>query len=204
MNILTLFLFVMYLFPFETNAQFRILGLLNLDDSKAEGSTILNTYQSNARGRGFSVNDGLKKFLIRPKNIIRVHVIGDVEDSDLIPVDKILMIQKVQPQAQWTTNSIQNEPIDQKITTTTTEKIPYHTKRPKYQPRTLSQLKKQKYQVKSNDVFPEASNLIPVHAKFHTKRNRYKSRCRCELLSNCPRIQLSVSRCEPNHFLCCF
>lgn len=118
MNVLTLFLFVMYLFPFETNAQFRILGLLNLDDSKAEGGTNLNTYQSNARGRGFSVVDGLKKFLIRPKNIIRVHVIGDVDDSDLIPVDKILMIQKVQPQ--WTTNSIQNEPIVKKITTTTT------------------------------------------------------------------------------------
>lgn len=120
MNFLTLFLFVMHLFPFETNAQFRILGLLNLDDSKAEGSTNLNTYQSNARGRGFSVVDGLKKFLIRPKNIIRVHVIGDVDDSDLIPVDKILMIQKVQPQTQWTTNSIQNEPIVKKITTTTT------------------------------------------------------------------------------------
>lgn len=120
MNVLTLFVFVMYLFPFETNAQFRILGLLNLDGSKAEGSTNLNTYQSNARGRGFSVVDGLKKFLIRPKNIIRVHVIGDVDDSDLIPVDKILMIQKVQPQVQWTTNSIQNEPIVKKITTTTT------------------------------------------------------------------------------------
>lgn len=120
MNVLTLFVFVMYLFPFETNAQFRILGLLNLDGSKAEGSTNLNTYQSNARGRGFSVVDGLKKFLIRPKNIIRVHVIGDVDDSDLIPVDKILMIQKVQPQVQWTTNSFQNEPIVKKIITTTT------------------------------------------------------------------------------------
>lgn len=120
MNVLTLFLLVMCLFPFETIAQFRIVGLLNLDDSKAEGSTNHNTYQSNARGRGFSVVDGLKKFLIRPKNIIRVHVIGDVDDGDLIPVDKILMIQKMQPQAQWTTNSIQNEPIEKKITTTTT------------------------------------------------------------------------------------
>lgn len=124
MNVLTSLLVVMHLFPFETSAQFRILGLLNVGDSKSEGSTNLKTYQSNAQGRGFSVDEGLKKFLIRPKNIIRVHVIGDVEESDLIPeVDKILMIQTIKPIVRRPPNSIHNEIISKKPATSTGEKF---------------------------------------------------------------------------------
>lgn len=36
------------------------------------------------------------------------------------------------------------------------------------------------------------------------KKRRYRSRCRCEKISNCPRIQISVARCPSEYFLCCF
>ncbi|XP_053666460.1 uncharacterized protein LOC128715579 [Anopheles marshallii] len=38
-------------------------------------------------------------------------------------------------------------------------------------------------------------------------RNKYrnfKSRCRCERIWNCVRIQISVARCAPDFFMCCF
>lgn len=76
MGVLKSILLIVYLCPFGSDAQFRIIGLLNVGDSKAQGSR-LSVYQSNAQGRGFSADEGLKKFLIRPKNIIRVHVIDD-------------------------------------------------------------------------------------------------------------------------------
>lgn len=36
------------------------------------------------------------------------------------------------------------------------------------------------------------------------KKRRYRSRCRCEKISNCPKIQISVARCPSEYFLCCF
>uniref|UniRef100_A0A182R2R6 Uncharacterized protein n=1 Tax=Anopheles funestus TaxID=62324 RepID=A0A182R2R6_ANOFN len=39
------------------------------------------------------------------------------------------------------------------------------------------------------------------------RRNKYrnfKSRCRCERIWNCVRIQISVARCAPDFFMCCF
>ncbi|KAJ6636259.1 hypothetical protein Bhyg_14847 [Pseudolycoriella hygida] len=35
-------------------------------------------------------------------------------------------------------------------------------------------------------------------------RNKYKSKCRCERISNCPKIQISIQRCQPDYFMCCF
>lgn len=91
---------MVYLFPFETNGQFRIVGVLNVDHSKSDSNRV-SEYQSNAQGRGFSVDEGLKKFLIRPKNIIRVHLIDEMTQSDFISgTQNVLMIQKQKPKVQ--------------------------------------------------------------------------------------------------------
>lgn len=90
------------------------------------------------------------------------------------------------------------------------DKLSYQTKRVPYQPRIVAQANKSKYQQKLNNAIPDTMNRSPVHNPNQlryqktSKRNRYKSRCRCERISNCPRIQISVTRCEPNYFLCCF
>lgn len=111
MGVLKSILLIVYLVPFGANAQFRIVGLLNVDDPKTDGNKV-SVYQSNAQGRGFSVDDGLKKFLIRPKNIIRVRIIDDIHQSVLIPeTDNILMIRKQKPTVQRPTESFRHETI---------------------------------------------------------------------------------------------
>lgn len=231
MCVLKSVLLIVYLIPIGSMAQFRLVGLLNVEDSKSSGNAV-PTYQSNAQGRGFSVDEGLKKFLIRPKNIIRVHLIDDVRSDEQIPeTENILMIRRQKPKVQSpsdsvhsATNSIAKNSVKSGknvwkkfrsqhsltvfFSNLCTEKLFYQTKRPQRRP--ALQLSN-KYQVKSNSVIPESPNPSPVYSpapaiKHHKaiKRNNYKSRCRCERISNCPRIQLSVSRCEPNYFLCCF
>lgn len=97
MGALKSILLIVYFVPFGlVCGQFRIVGLLNVDgDSKADKHQTA-VYQTNAQGRGFSIDDGLKKFLIRPKDIIRVHVIGDLDEGDeMSKMDSILMFQPV-------------------------------------------------------------------------------------------------------------
>lgn len=87
----------------------------------------------------------------------------------------------------------------------------YHDRRTQLQ-RISVQLNKSKYQPKSSSVIPDRPNEAaasnnPVDLKYHKiakYRNRYKSRCRCERITNCPQIQIAVSRCPSNYFLCCF
>ncbi|XP_031626812.1 uncharacterized protein LOC116343064 [Contarinia nasturtii] len=209
MEVLKLILLIVYLFPFETNGQFRIVGLLNVDDSIANENHP-TTHHSNAQGRGFSGDEALKKFLIRPKNIVRVHLIDDVHQSDIFSgTDNILMIRTKNRKTQQSSNSVHNDTNAIIKKPSKTEKITYRTKRPQYQQRSSIPLKHTKYQL--NSVIPDASENRssvnnPIQSKLNkaVKRNRYKSRCRCVRISNCPRIQISVSRCEPNYFLCCF
>lgn len=99
MGVFKSILLIVYFVPFGiVYGQFRIVGLLNVDgDSKADKdqSTV---YQTNAQGRGFSIDDELKNFLIRPRDIIRVHVIDDLNQSDQIPQsDNILMLRRKRP-----------------------------------------------------------------------------------------------------------
>lgn len=109
MGVLKWILLILYLLPFETNGQFRIVGLLNVDDTK-ENENHAVAYKSNAQGRGFSVDEGLKKFLIRPKNIIRVHLIDDVHNSDLFSgTDNILMIRTKNLNTQPSTDFVHND-----------------------------------------------------------------------------------------------
>lgn len=106
MGVFRSILLFIYLVPIGSMAQFRIVGLLNVDNQRPSGNGI-SAHQSNAQGRGFSVDEGLKNFLIRPKNIIRVHLIDDVRQSDTIPeIDNILMIRTQKPKVQHTTESV--------------------------------------------------------------------------------------------------
>ncbi|XP_028029539.1 uncharacterized protein LOC114242548 [Bombyx mandarina] len=41
------------------------------------------------------------------------------------------------------------------------------------------------------------------HIETSGKR-RFRSRCRCEKIWNCPKLQISVPRCPEEQFLCCF
>lgn len=127
MGVIKSILLIVYLFPFASNAQFRIVGLLNVGDTKPNGNKV-SVYHSNAQGRGFSVDEGLKKFLIRPKNIIRVHVIDDMNQSDSIPeTDNILMIRTPKPAVQQPTDSIRDEIV------ATTKKPPKSSKSKRFE-----------------------------------------------------------------------
>ncbi|XP_058834467.1 uncharacterized protein LOC131691819 isoform X2 [Topomyia yanbarensis] len=55
---------------------------------------------------------------------------------------------------------------------------------------------KKHYQTKDNDITDFVLQRY--------KRRKYKTKCRCERIWNCPRIQLSVARCDPDYFMCCF
>lgn len=35
-------------------------------------------------------------------------------------------------------------------------------------------------------------------------RRKFRSRCRCERIWNCPKLQISVPRCPEEYFMCCF
>ncbi|CAH0758470.1 unnamed protein product [Diatraea saccharalis] len=37
-----------------------------------------------------------------------------------------------------------------------------------------------------------------------TGKRKFKSRCRCEKITNCPKLQITVPRCPEEYFLCCF
>ncbi|KAF9406681.1 hypothetical protein HW555_013029 [Spodoptera exigua] len=43
-----------------------------------------------------------------------------------------------------------------------------------------------------------SQNLIPIPGK-----RRFRSRCRCEKIWNCAKLQISVPRCPEEYFMCC-
>ncbi|XP_061507364.1 uncharacterized protein LOC133392180 isoform X2 [Anopheles gambiae] len=53
-----------------------------------------------------------------------------------------------------------------------------------------------------------STSLVDTEASSsRIRRNKYrnyKSRCRCDRIWNCVRIQISVARCAPDFFMCCF
>lgn len=36
------------------------------------------------------------------------------------------------------------------------------------------------------------------------EKRKFRSRCRCEKIWNCPKLQITVPRCPDEYFLCCF
>lgn len=45
-----------------------------------------------------------------------------------------------------------------------------------------------------------STNLIDTRSS----KRRYRSKCRCERIWNCPKLQISVPRCPEEYFMCCF
>ncbi|XP_072939581.1 uncharacterized protein [Epargyreus clarus] len=43
------------------------------------------------------------------------------------------------------------------------------------------------------------ANLVERNSK-----RKFKSRCRCEKIWNCPKLQITVPRCPDEYFMCCF
>ncbi|XP_058065762.1 uncharacterized protein LOC131215390 [Anopheles bellator] len=60
----------------------------------------------------------------------------------------------------------------------------------------------------SNNVLKEQLQpAVTTESSTRARRHKYrkfKSRCRCERIWNCARIQISVARCAPDYFMCCF
>lgn len=115
MGVLKSILLIVYFVPFGiVYSQFRIVGLLNVDSDSKAAKHQTAVYQTNAQGRKFSIDDEFKNFLIRPKDIIRVHVIGDLDEGDeMSQSDNIFMFQPVKiPTVQRTTETtVKNEMI---------------------------------------------------------------------------------------------
>lgn len=86
---------------------------------------------------------------------------------------------------------------DDFTTTLTPKTTPTLRLFPKFLPK-LSNLKKSK----KNDV--PANSLKPYVAKDKSFKRKFKSRCRCEKIQNCPKLQITVPRCPDEYFLCCF
>lgn len=45
--------------------------------------------------------------------------------------------------------------------------------------------------------------VSPGYRKYLETR-QFRSRCRCERIWNCPKLQISVHRCPEEYFMCCF
>ncbi|XP_055627343.1 uncharacterized protein LOC129769248 [Toxorhynchites rutilus septentrionalis] len=50
---------------------------------------------------------------------------------------------------------------------------------------------------------PKTNDIAADFVNQRYKRRKFKSRCRCERIWNCSRIQMSVGRCAPDYFMCC-
>lgn len=54
---------------------------------------------------------------------------------------------------------------------------------------------------KNNDADDEDEEPPPPRKNG---RRAFVSKCRCSTLSNCPKLQISIARCSPGEFVCCF
>lgn len=91
----------------------------------------------------------------------------------------------------------------QKTTTSTTTT----TQKPKLtqSPRFLSKLSHFKKANTLNAVSTNAINSFAISPKVDKPyKRKFKSRCRCEKIENCPKLQITVPRCPNEYFLCCF
>ncbi|XP_047538034.1 uncharacterized protein LOC125071727 [Vanessa atalanta] len=89
------------------------------------------------------------------------------------------------------------------IPTTTTTRAP----KPKItqSPRFLSKLSHFKKANIINTVSTNSINSFAVSTKVDRPyKRKFKSRCRCEKIENCPKLQITVPRCPNEYFLCCF
>lgn len=77
------------------------------------------------------------------------------------------------------------------------ETVEYESRTKAPTPRFLSKLSYfQKPDVVRSSI---ATNLVERPVK-----RRFRSKCRCEKIWNCPKLQITVPRCPNEYFLCCF
>ncbi|XP_030040234.2 uncharacterized protein LOC115455704 isoform X2 [Manduca sexta] len=70
---------------------------------------------------------------------------------------------------------------------------------------------------KSENLDSKTSNVSPKLTYFQkyggsfshnliesSGKRRFRSRCRCEKIWNCPKLQITVPRCPEEYFMCCF
>ncbi|XP_021182476.3 uncharacterized protein LOC110370822 [Helicoverpa armigera] len=126
-----------------------------------------------------------------------VPTVPESNDSDIVPAesinnDRVALNTELDPEIESTqsdefvTEKYEEEP------TVTTEIEEYITKAPT--PRLLPKLS---YFGKSS-TGSFSQNLIASPGK-----RRFRSRCRCEKIWNCAKLQISVPRCPEEYFMCC-
>ncbi|XP_047999561.1 uncharacterized protein LOC125236691 [Leguminivora glycinivorella] len=77
----------------------------------------------------------------------------------------------------------------------------------RYQPKTTPkfQLKKSPPKFYSKlSYFEKPSYSAPTNLVDRSSKRKFRSNCRCEKISNCPKLQITVPRCPEEYFLCCF
>ncbi|KAG7303232.1 hypothetical protein JYU34_011699 [Plutella xylostella] len=58
------------------------------------------------------------------------------------------------------------------------------------------------YFEKASEQTGALRNLVELG--FRSNRRKFRSNCRCEKISNCPKLQITVPRCPEEQFMCCF
>ncbi|RVE47919.1 hypothetical protein evm_007433 [Chilo suppressalis] len=96
-----------------------------------------------------------------------------------------------------TTYEIKTEATERTLVTSEVpQKVSPRAKSPS--PRFVSKLGYFKNSDKSFNIVGQ-TNFIERASK-----RKFKSRCRCEKITNCPKLQITVPRCPDELFLCCF
>ncbi|XP_063388651.1 uncharacterized protein LOC134674482 [Cydia fagiglandana] len=99
-----------------------------------------------------------------------------------------------------TEESTLEESTETNEATTVTERyLPKTTSTPKFQ------LKKSPPKFYSKlSYFEKPSYSAPTNLVDRSAKRKFRSNCRCEKISNCPKLQITVPRCPEEYFLCCF
>lgn len=120
---------------------------------------------------------------------------SELKVSDIVAVESITSVRTDEtetPETEATVNQETNTEKYEEDTTVTTEVYEETTKLST--PRPLPKLSY--YGKSSSGSFSQ--NLIPIPGK-----RRFRSRCRCEKIWNCAKLQISVPRCPEEYFMCC-
>uniref|UniRef100_A0A2A4JD52 Uncharacterized protein n=1 Tax=Heliothis virescens TaxID=7102 RepID=A0A2A4JD52_HELVI len=126
-----------------------------------------------------------------------VTTVPESNDSDIVPAesinnDRVATNAELGPEIEGTqTDEFVTEKYEEEPTVTT-EIEEFITKAPT--PRLLPKLSY--FEKSSIDSFSQ--NLIASPGK-----RRFRSRCRCEKIWNCAKLQISVPRCPEEYFMCC-
>ncbi|XP_061722970.1 uncharacterized protein LOC133529290 [Cydia pomonella] len=107
-------------------------------------------------------------------------------------------------QDEQTTDSTEDSTLEE-----STETNEATTVTERYQPKTTIT---PKFQVKKSppkfysklSYFEKPSYSAPTNLVDRSAKRKFRSNCRCEKISNCPKLQITVPRCPEEYFLCCF